>query len=114
MYQVNGNPVIGVLMYVTSHRKVGPHNPFNGTTEKEVLDTVFSLNGVWALSAEPIMFYRYEMTRLMEVEMYKNDYLTITQPDAILGWSEYSIKIGTIIRQTDHPTREVAEAESKS
>ena len=114
MDRLHGNPVVKVLVWVVSHRKVGAHDPFGGTTELDVLDAVLSTNGIWPLSVDTPMSYRHETKRLLEVEMYKVDYNMLKSPEALLGWSEYRVDIGPIVAEESEPLRNVAIAEVKA
>lgn len=104
----NNNPVVQTTATVISHRKVGPHNPFAGTTEFAVLDAVLSFNGVWPCGHIPVQEYRYETHRVIKVELYRRDYELLTSPDAVLGWSEYEVTFGEVLRTQFSPSVEEA------
>ena len=110
MEQDNNNPVVKTMITVISHRDVGPHNPFAGVTEQEIIDTVCSFNGVWACNYTMVNEYRYETHRTVDVELYKREYDILKSEQAVLGWSEFEITIGEIIGTQHLPTTEKAQS----
>ena len=113
MNQDNGNPVVKLNVFVISNRDVGPHNPFKGTSEEEVLNAVLSFNGVWPCNVSPYSHYRYETRRMLDVELFKKDYERLLSKEAVLGWSEFHIELGLVIAQQHLPSMEPQLAEAK-
>jgi hypothetical protein len=105
----NNNPVIKTEVKVLSHRKVGAHDPFSSTTEEEVLHAVLSFNGIWPCELKKTRDYTYEVERTVALEIYKRDYDYLLSEQAVLGWSQYSVSIGTVLSVQHSPTTETAE-----
>jgi hypothetical protein len=113
MNQDNGNPVVQLNVFVVSSRKVGPHDPFKGTDEEEVLNAVLSFNGVWPCGVFRYDHYRYEVRRLLRLELFKKDYDRLVSKDAVLGWSEFHIELGMVLGQQHLPSMQPQLAEAK-
>ena len=114
MNQDNNNPIVKLDVFVVSNRDVGPHDPFKGTSEEEVLNAILSVNGVWPCNIFPYDHYRYEVRRMLGLEIFKMDYQRLSSNEAILGWSEFRIELGAVTAQQHLPSMQVQTAEAKS